>query len=309
MNGNYLDDYVAWHVLPQSGADSGVLARVRIREDWVKLESPSSVGVPGKIWKLISALVSGERETDRFKRKAFDLLISHLVYRGLQDMSQTREATIAIDTVLVRPREEFLSKGLREDEKSKISIDGTLLGNFLNSKATDVPDLLIKAGVSKNKVDELPPPPAEEDDDIKIIHGLLELHLDLYFNHLEKVIKPNLGSGFVESPKEIQSIKKIIERSILQEGNAWSICKDQSYKIDFYGSIGIFLKKGEVSHVFAKSRSSVQKITNKHNVTISGNRYYITFNEIWRTLNLPLVNNSIIRSIVLQRTERLFEKE
>ncbi|WP_147126221.1 hypothetical protein [Shimia ponticola] len=155
LNGLLLDEFVGWNIIPRDDRDSGVLGRIRVREDWIQLSDPRPLGRTGKIWASVARLLSGGGREEEQRRKAFHILLTHLVGIGLQEASNTRDATLACDTVVVRHLSEEFRRAESEGVTPSINLNGTTLQRFLRSNPGSERALLRGAGVPEHRLSEL----------------------------------------------------------------------------------------------------------------------------------------------------------
>ncbi|MEO9863399.1 hypothetical protein, partial [Yoonia sp.] len=102
LRGQLLDEFVGWRVKPHLGVNSGVLGRVRVREDWIELVEPEHHAGPRRIFDKMWAYLTGEGNDAESRRKKFSALLARLVSEALQDVAEMRDATLAMDTIIVR---------------------------------------------------------------------------------------------------------------------------------------------------------------------------------------------------------------
>ncbi len=153
LNGKIISEYVGWYVLPKLNSDSGILAKVRVREDWIKLVDPIPLDHDGPIWEQIYRFLRKGSNESRARREAFNILLTHLVEIGLQANSNSKEATLDVDAIVVRPADDLIYK----IESSKVdspplSISVSEITYFLQSAPGSERAILEEIGVPKQRL-------------------------------------------------------------------------------------------------------------------------------------------------------------
>lgn len=170
LDGQLLYNYIGWNVLPQAGCPSGVLARLRVRADWIRLAKPELIGERPSWWSKFVSLFDSAAKEQTYRREAFKVLLTHLVTVGLQEASETRDATLAMDAVLVKPSSDFPQKIQSLSSSINLTTGGKTIAKFLDSKAGQEDSILRAAGVPPERFENLPNPQEiagkNEEDDI-----------------------------------------------------------------------------------------------------------------------------------------------
>ncbi|MEP4639060.1 MAG: hypothetical protein ABJZ83_11870 [Yoonia sp.] len=133
LRGQLLDEFVGWRVKPHLGVNSGVLGRVRVREDWIELVEPEHHAGPRRIFDKMWAYLTGEGNDAESRRKKFSALLARLVSEALQDVAEMRDATLAMDTIIVRPEDEVALR-LEGVPAPLLQLEGTEIDKYLGGQ-------------------------------------------------------------------------------------------------------------------------------------------------------------------------------
>ncbi|MCK0127528.1 hypothetical protein [Erythrobacter sp. F6033] len=193
LSGRLLDEFAGWRIIPRHDGPSAVVGRVRVRESWIELIDPRPVGRMGIWTKRLLDLFGGTSKRATFRKSAFQLLLRHLVAEGLQSSSDTRDATLAADSVIVDARTAALSKLEFDDRESAFDFAGRAITRFLQAPAGKETDALLQLGVPQESVERLVDRYSiaigEEFEIINVESEVLDQLVDLYVDSVATRIK------------------------------------------------------------------------------------------------------------------------
>lgn len=210
LNGRLLDEFLGWRVVPKSGIPSGVLGRLRTRESWIELKDPRPVGRFGKWSEALLEVFKGKGPRYNFRRKAFNLLLSHLVARGLQEGAETRDATLAADTVIILPTLSDPTKLSDEPRAYSLDFDDHPIAVFLGYPVGQEKKALGQVGVPQKRIESLGLPPSADDDEEWVVGNskpldyLVEVHVDQVMSNIKRketkwgLLKPVIAESILK---------------------------------------------------------------------------------------------------------------
>lgn len=145
LDGPIIADLTAWRVKPKGPSSScAVLARVKVREDWVEFENPRFSSLRGRLRSKLNDLLLPDA---KLKRTQFLALIRHLVQVQLQSASEQSEATIAIAGLVLRPESEVADSMLQGQGRRSIVLPGQPIERFLMAEEGYEAAALVGLGV------------------------------------------------------------------------------------------------------------------------------------------------------------------
>ena len=122
LDGPMITDFHGWRVTPHNTTDiSGVIARVKVREHWLRFENPEILRHPARLVDKVKMLMS-HAQTKR--RQYFNLLLRHLVQTELRGHQEGTDATIASHVLQVRPHHSRATSPYSGESRRQIAIDG-----------------------------------------------------------------------------------------------------------------------------------------------------------------------------------------
>lgn len=100
LEGNLVDRATCFKVVPIDAAKPfGVLLQTLVSRNWISLSDPKPVTTSDRLKRLLERVFVGTDHIDEFHRRAFKLLLEHLVAKGLQTSGGTKYATLAARAV------------------------------------------------------------------------------------------------------------------------------------------------------------------------------------------------------------------
>ncbi|MDX8348618.1 hypothetical protein SLH49_11545 [Cognatiyoonia sp. IB215446] len=103
LEGVFVDHTVCFRALPENKSKPfGVALRLQAKKNWIKLTDIGDVTFSKRL-KKFSHIIKGSNPADDFHREAFQLLLNHLVFHGLQDSNEGQTATLAARAVKALP--------------------------------------------------------------------------------------------------------------------------------------------------------------------------------------------------------------
>lgn len=133
LQGNVIQSYNGWWITPKSSDDrSGVLARLRVKRNWIEMSNPRVQNGLGEIAFRLKKLFLGDTEGDNLKAAAFTVLLEKLVHLKLQEFDETEYATLAASAVILKPEEDRPATVPLKPAKPPLEIDITVVEDFLN---------------------------------------------------------------------------------------------------------------------------------------------------------------------------------
>jgi hypothetical protein len=153
LGGPIVQEYKGWRVVPsQTNVHSGVIARLKVREDWIRFEDVRALSSPTRFVEKLRELVSGP---DKKRREHFQLLLAHLAQTALSGHQDGRAATIAVGALVVRPFKDTAFSTPEGPSSGEIPIEGEALKKFLSSDTGREGSTLIALGVGAEAVSAL----------------------------------------------------------------------------------------------------------------------------------------------------------
>jgi hypothetical protein len=106
LSGKIIDGQVCWRVTPYNSAKPfGVLAEMHIKRGWMPISEPRQRSMTGKLHDALAKVFSAGDKEEEFHRKAFSLLVEHLIQKGLQSEGSGLNAILAANAVVAKPIE------------------------------------------------------------------------------------------------------------------------------------------------------------------------------------------------------------
>lgn len=147
LDGQLISDFAGWRVTPKSKVtSSGVLARINVREDWIKFDELRYEKAPSRILQQLNDLFRPEHSR---RRELFLILLRMLAQRGLQSDAETKNATIGMEGIFWRPTEENFAALATGAGRGGIAISGAAVEAFLTSSEGYEEATLIALGIKK----------------------------------------------------------------------------------------------------------------------------------------------------------------
>ncbi|WP_299930640.1 hypothetical protein [uncultured Pelagimonas sp.] len=133
LQGNVIQSYNGWWITPKSADDrSGVLARLRVKRNWIEMSNPQVQNGLGEIAFRLKKLFLGNSDGDNLKTAAFTVLLEKLVHLRLQEIEETEYATLAASAIILKPEEDRPAAVPLKPAKPPLEIDITVVEDFLN---------------------------------------------------------------------------------------------------------------------------------------------------------------------------------
>lgn len=148
--GNLLDAQNCFRILPrQNELPFGVLAELQVSKGWMKLRDPKPVTASKRLSEIWEKAFSGTDHIDEFHRKAFLLLLEHLVSKGLQADADGKYATLAARALRI---ETLTSDELEKRQiglaERRLRLPVSTIESVLFEPRETVENILIEAGVT-----------------------------------------------------------------------------------------------------------------------------------------------------------------
>jgi hypothetical protein len=106
LEGNLVDCATCFRVVPNNrDLPFGVLVKLQVGRSWLSLSDAKPRSVSARMRDLFDKALMGTSPLDEFHRKSFQLLIEHLIRKGLQDTDSSKFATLAARAVRAVPLE------------------------------------------------------------------------------------------------------------------------------------------------------------------------------------------------------------
>lgn len=157
LAGRIIDEDINVRVTPNDLASSvGVLARVRVRERWIKIIDVKAIKATERFSGFIRGLAGNDPKVVK-RREYFEKLLAHLVHNNLQDSEETKDATLAASAMVFSPVEEK-TRGLPvPNAPPAIAIDPTAVERFMLTEVGAEADYLRGLGVEVDELVQDPP--------------------------------------------------------------------------------------------------------------------------------------------------------
>ncbi len=149
LMGRIIDDTeVGIRVVPIDQSQRvGVLARLHVREEWIKFDDIEG-NFPKSFWKSIT----GKTKAEKTRRQMFKHLLAHLVAKELQDEKEKRDATLSAAALVFRPVEMSVRGQTLQKGNSQLTIDPTLVEDFIRTEIGQEKKLLQEIGLLKDEL-------------------------------------------------------------------------------------------------------------------------------------------------------------
>lgn len=100
--GNLLEAEKCFSVVPRrNDKPFGILAELQVSKGWMSLSDPRPTSTSTRLTQLLEKKLKGKDPIDEFHRRAFNLLMEHLVSMGLQVDANRKYATLAARAIRV----------------------------------------------------------------------------------------------------------------------------------------------------------------------------------------------------------------
>lgn len=146
LQGPIITDFKGWRVTPyDAGRISGVIARVKVREQWINFDNADMVRHPPGLLEKVKRLMKDHR-----RKQFFELLLRHLMMQTELRMHQEgtgTDATIASHVLLVRPYSERATSPFAGHSRRQVTIDGTQVEQWLAAEEGHEVSALIALGL------------------------------------------------------------------------------------------------------------------------------------------------------------------
>jgi hypothetical protein len=145
LDGPVVTDFAGWRVQPSStSVPSGVVARIKVREEWIKFEDVRFRKTPALYVQRLKNLLTPQQ---RKRREYFQLLLRHLAQSELREHQDGLHATLAAHVLIVRPFEERAVSLQSPESRRAIAIDSKHVVDFLESEEGHEAGALIALGL------------------------------------------------------------------------------------------------------------------------------------------------------------------
>lgn len=136
LHGNVIQSYHGWRITPKNIEDrSGVLARLRVKRNWVEMRNPRIGSGLGEVAFRLKTMLHGKSHEDQLKTAAFTVLLEKLVHLRLQEFDETEYATLASSAVILKPEVLGPVAVPLKPAKAPLEIDLTVVEDFMNLPA------------------------------------------------------------------------------------------------------------------------------------------------------------------------------
>lgn len=151
LNGTIIHELRRWHVKPSDkNAPSAVVARVKVRENWIRFDSPKVLDSPkGYIKRLQDIFLTPK---DQLQKEYFEILLAHLAQTGLKTHQDGKRATIATHILMVKPHEEKAIGLSAGSPRHEIAIDDRALKMYLDAVEGKEVEILKALGVDPEMI-------------------------------------------------------------------------------------------------------------------------------------------------------------
>jgi hypothetical protein len=147
LSGRIVDENISVRVKPTDSAKKvGVLARVRVREQWIEIADVSIRKGSSKLKKYWAGLNTKSKAGEE-RRRLFNRLLAHLIAVALQEVGDQKNATIAAAAIVMVPTHDVTSGIVSPKPRQAISVDPQAVENFLSSDLGDEMRVLRENGV------------------------------------------------------------------------------------------------------------------------------------------------------------------
>lgn len=151
LQGPMITDFKGWRVTPyDAGQISGVVARVKVREQWIKFENADIVRHPAGLIEKVKRLMNDHR-----RKQFFELLLRHLMMKTelrLHQEGNGTDATIASHVLLVRPFSERAMSPYAGQSRRQVTIDGAQVEQWLAAEEGHEVSALIALGLQADVI-------------------------------------------------------------------------------------------------------------------------------------------------------------
>lgn len=214
LDGTVITDFTGWRVTPRrTDETSTVLARILVREDWIKFENVEYIRAPPPWRRRMSELfqLKGEK---RKRKEAFILLLRHLAQTELRQHQREREAVIAVDAINVKPGSEHGATIISEQRRGEICIPSQPLEEFLQSEEGHEESTLVALGVRADLI----PPSAKSSRGGTFVPGsspvlAVELLRKIHSQHPMPTTDVNVISRLPNELRDLRAMKLVTYRN------------------------------------------------------------------------------------------------
>lgn len=127
LQGMYASSHHVWNLRPlESQSWSAVVAQLIVRKNWIDLNNPTLEFVRNsdeerRSRRVFEVLNGGEKYSNEIKSLAFDILIKHCFFQGLQGGKSGNFAVLASDGIIVRELNREKSNIVHDGELERVS--------------------------------------------------------------------------------------------------------------------------------------------------------------------------------------------
>jgi cellulose biosynthesis protein BcsQ len=150
LDGPIIADFKGWRVTPRNDG-STVLARVRVRENWINFDDVQYIKTPRPVQHLLRTFFGPTSERKK-RERLFSILLRHLAKTELQEHQHEREATIAVATLVVKPGGEYATALPTGKRRTEIAIPRKPIEKLLSSESGHEAGTLIALGVQRELI-------------------------------------------------------------------------------------------------------------------------------------------------------------
>ncbi|QFT33169.1 Helix-turn-helix domain of resolvase [Labrenzia sp. THAF82] len=161
LDGVELPEVTLWRAIPKTTQDAtGVVARIRVREDWLTFSKTRYEKGKGSVGFAIEKLFTSANYR---KQELFTILLKHLAFLGLQKSDESLQATLATAAIIVRPESEVALSAPSEG-RANISLPIQSIQAFLDAEDGQEESTLVALGVARHLI---PNPVASDTEQLK----------------------------------------------------------------------------------------------------------------------------------------------
>lgn len=208
LRGKLVNLPLCWKVIPKNeNKPYAILAELNVKSNWIDLSSPNINSNNPKLGALKSFFSSKDLNNKdvNFHKTAFDLLLKHLIVKGIQRNQDAAYATLAASAIVCVPSDDPLSQlvlNAQETERGFVISTNKLI-DALTSSPRNVRRLLVSEGISKDEIanafgEKLEPKSSVVNVIVKSSEYIIGTALDEFMNTL--------------TSSSIKSINRIVSR-------------------------------------------------------------------------------------------------
>jgi hypothetical protein len=286
LDGPMISDFAGWRVKPTNTAEtSGVVARVRVRENWINFDDVQIRKAPTVLMHRVRDLLSPGKKK---RKEYFQVLLRHLAQSELRDHQDGLHATIAAHVIVVRPFEEHAMSPYGGPTRQEIAIDGKRVADFLMSEDGHEAGALIALGVHPDVI----APVAESDENAPEKRGTFFIP-DSSPPHAEEQFKQ------IYTKKSVRKAE-LLYPTTLHDLRALNLVRGQSDTVELMASAigikpGAILRRAVSEMACIKVARGVLRINPDATAIDIADAVALELGKHWHTLGTKMRNGNAIK--------------